>query len=540
MLRFPCVRRRLVASFLAVLATLVVGQGSAIARTQDSNVVPLAQLSVNPADDAPRTPRGNLLMATDGNFYFTSTAGGLDNVGAVARMTPSGVVTTLHSFLRTNDMGNTPFAGVIQATDGHLYGTTYFGADGGGSVYRVTLAGVFQTLKLFGTTKEDEFFPYAGLLQASDGSLYGSTLRGGLNDKGTVFRITLDGTFTRLHDFNGDDGENPEGTLIQGADGNLYGTTLQGGTGGRGTIYRITTAGVLTSLYSFPSLSEFSIAGIAINETGANPRAALLLAADGNFYGTTYQGGPNGYGTAFRITPAGALSVFHAFTGPTFGSGYPLAALTQDAAGNFYGTTERSGGMNRGTAYRLSPTGQYSLLHGFTNSAIDGSVPYVSLVPFNGELYGATFSDGTSNAGALFKLNVGDGVSLPVEINVSPSIMELGSSATLTWSSPTANACTTGGAWTDTVNTQGSLVVTPSFPAVYNYALACTDTAGVLRFAYASLQVMAPESEPVDGGGGGGGALSLPLLLLLGGGLLRKLHRSHSKNSPEDWSSSTS
>lgn len=526
MLRFPVVRRRPVAPLLAVLATLVVGQDSAVARTQDSNVVPLAQLAINPLEDAPRTPRGDLLMATDGNFYFTSTTGGIDNVGAVARMTPGGTVTTLHSFLRTNTMGNTPFAGVIQANDGNLYGTTYFGTDGGGSVFRLTLAGAFTTLKSFGTSKEDEFFPYAGLVQASDGNLYGTTLRGGLNDKGTVFRITLDGNFTRLYDFNGNDGENPEGALVAGPDGNLYGTTLQGGSGSRGTIYRITTAGVLTSLYSFPSLSEFSTAGIAINETGANPRSALLLAADGNFYGTTYQGGPNGYGTVYRITPAGALTLFYAFTGPSFGSGYPLSAVTQDAAGNFYGTTERAGGLNRGTAYRLSSTGQFSLLHGFTNSVFDGSVPYMSLLPFNGALYGATFSDGTANAGAVFKLDVGDGVNLPIEISVSPSAIELGASATLTWSSPTAASCTTAGSWTDTVNIQGSLTVTPSFPAVYNYALNCTDSAGVLRVAYTSLQVKAPPSEPVDGGGGGSGAVSLPLLLLLGGGLLRKLHRS--------------
>jgi uncharacterized repeat protein (TIGR03803 family) len=525
-MRFSVVRWRPLAPLLAILATLLIGQGSAFARTQDSNVVPLAQLSINPLQDAPRSPRGNLIMATDGNFYFTSTAGGTDNIGAVGRMTPGGLVTTLHSFVRTNTMGNTPFAGVIQASDGNLYGTTYFGTDGGGSVFRLTLAGVFTTLKSFGTNKEDEFFPYTGLVQGPDGHLYGTTLRGGLNDKGTIYRITLDGgTFTRLHDFNGDDGENPEGALVVGPDGNLYGTTLQGGSGSRGTVYRLTTAGVLTSLYSFPSLSEFSTAGIAINETGANPRTALLLAADGNLYGTTYQGGPNGYGTVFRITPAGTLNVFHAFTGPSLGSGYPLAGLTQDVAGNFYGTTERSGGLNRGTAYRLSSTGQFSLLHGFTNSVFDGSVPYVSLLPFNGELYGSSFSDGTANSGALFKLDVGDGVTLPVEITVSPMVVDLGGSATLTWSSPTATSCVTAGAWTDTVGVQGSLVVTPAFPAIYNYALSCTDTAGVLRFAYATLQVRAPPSQPVDGGvSGGGGALSLTLLLLLGGGLVRKLY----------------
>ena len=134
MLRFSCVRQRFLAPTLAIIATLALGQGSAFARTQDANVVPLSQLGLNTADDAPRSPRGNLIRATDGNFYFTSTAGGLNNIGTVSRMTPDGVVTTVHSFDRTSTMGNTPFAGVIQANDGNLYGTTYFGADGGGSV----------------------------------------------------------------------------------------------------------------------------------------------------------------------------------------------------------------------------------------------------------------------------------------------------------------------------------------------------------------------------------------------------------------------
>jgi len=182
--------------------------------------------------------------------------------------------------------------------------------------------------------------------------------------------------------------------------------------------------------------------------------------------------------------------------------------------------------LNRGTAWRISSSGQFSLLHGFTNSIIDGSIPFVSLLPLNGVLYGATFSDGTLQSGSLFKLDVGDGVNLPIEIDVSPSSILVGTSATLTWSSPSAARCTTSGSWTNEVNTQGSLVVTPEFSAIYNYVLACTDAAGVLRFAYASLQVNAPATEPVDGGGDGGGAFSLPLLLLLGGGVLRKLRRS--------------
>ena len=135
------------------------------------------------------------------------------------------------------------------------------------------------------------------------------------------------------------DGENPEGALIVGADGDLYGTTLQGGGGNRGTIFTHLHQRHLTALYSFPSLGAFNSQGLAINATGANPRAGLLLAADGNYYGTAYQGGTDGYGTVFRMTPAGAVTVVHAFTGPSFGGAFPLSAVMQDAAGNLYGTT---------------------------------------------------------------------------------------------------------------------------------------------------------------------------------------------------------
>lgn len=516
-------------SMFAIVTTLALAQQSGFARTQDANVIPLTWFGLG-TDDHPSAPRGNLLMASDGNFYFTSANGGANTVGSVASLTPAGVVTLLHSFASDNNEGQAPFAGVIAASDGNLYGTTYLGgADNGGSVYRLTLAGVYTTLHSFKPKKPDPYFPYAGLMQASDGNLYGTTLRGGLDDRGTIFRITLDGTFTQLHEFKGDDGENPEGTLVQGSDGNLYGTTLQGGTGNRGTIYRLTLAGAVTSIYSFPVLSEFSTAGIAINAPGANPRAGLLLAADGDFYGTAYQGGPNGYGTVFRITPAGALTVVHAFTGATSGGAFPLAGVTQDAAGNLYGTTERGGAFNQGTAWRITSGGQFSLLHGFTGSIADGYTPYATLVPFNGFLYGATYSDSTASAGAMFKLDVGDGVSLPVEISVAPATIAQGASSTLTWSSPTAASCTTAGAWDDTVGAQGSKVVTPESAGIYNYVLVCTDGAGVIRNAYASLRVDAAARETVDGGGGGGGALSMSLLLLLGGALLRKTLRLDSR-----------
>ena len=113
-----------------------------------------------------------------------------------------------------------------------------------------------------------------------DGSFYGTTLYGGTNgNNGTVFRLTTNGTLTTLYQFSGNDGANPCAGLIQGSDGNLYGTTSQGGLGGDGTVFQISTNGILTTLVWF----DWS--------NGANPEAPLIQAKDGSFYGTTYQGG---------------------------------------------------------------------------------------------------------------------------------------------------------------------------------------------------------------------------------------------------------
>jgi uncharacterized repeat protein (TIGR03803 family) len=220
------------------------------------------------------------------------------------------------------------------------------------------------------------------------------------------------------------------------------------------------------------------------------------------------------------------LTVMHSFAGPTFGGAFPLASVTQDAAGNLYGTTERGGSLNQGTAWRITSSGQFSLLHGFIGTIVDGYSPYTTLIPYNGQLYGITFSDASTRVGALFKLDVGDGTNLPIEISVAPSTIPFGATTLLTWSSPSAVRCVAGGAWSDTVETSGSRVLTPPFPAIYSYALTCTDATGVVRSAYASLRVEAPPQEPVDGGGTeGGGGITLPMLLLLGGALLGKLRR---------------
>lgn len=503
--------------YLAALMSFLLLPAVAAAQSQSANVRTLVNLWASTVTGTPANARGELLRASDGNFYIATYGGGENRGGAVARIAPDGTLTVLHSFT-AGDEGAQSYARLVEASDGNLYGTTYIGGErGAGTVFRVSLAGDFTTLHAFERGSRDPRLPYTGLVQAGDGNLYGTTFRGGENDRGTVYRISLSGTLETIHAFGTDEGKDPEGTLIVGADGNLYGTTLTGGENDRGTIYRITTGGQLTTLYSFPRVGAFSTADVATNETGANPRSGLMIGADGNFYGTAYQGGSHGYGTVYRMTPAGDVTVLHHFTGASSGGAFPLGGVIQDAAGNFYGTTEQGGHLNRGTAWQLSPAGEFTLLHSFLGGSFDGYMPYAGLTLVGDELYGVSYSDAVAGLGAVFQLERGTGGVLPVRIAVSPTSIQVGSSATITWDTTGAASCSGSGAWTDTIAVSGSLTVTPAAAGIYSYTLSCTDGAGVERHGYVSLAVNAPPSQPVDGGGdGGGGSLRFGTLLLLG------------------------
>jgi uncharacterized repeat protein (TIGR03803 family) len=190
----------------------------------------------------------------------------------------------------------------------------------------------------------------------------------------------------------------PSAPLIEGSDGNFYGTTPWGGTGNFGTVFKITKAGTVTVLHNFNATD------------GEKSFAALVRGADGNFYGTTSFGGgnPNSGGTVFKITPSGRLTTLHSF-GISDGSGAD-AALIQANDGNFYGTTSNAGTTNTGTVFKITPSGKLTTLHTFNGT--DGELPYAALVQgTDGEFYGAT-KFGASSAcaegcGTLFNLSVG-------------------------------------------------------------------------------------------------------------------------------------
>lgn len=523
--------RRLAALLPLALVSLLAPFAAMAGQTQAANVIPIISLST-PGENftnPPRQVRSDMMLASDGNIYFGSFAGG-QGTGAITRLTPEGTLSTLYAFKGDGTEG-VNVIGPLREVGGVLYGTTYFGGDeGGGTLFSLTFDGTFTIIHEFGGGSPNPILPYTGVTLGPDGLLYGTTMMGGKDNKGTIYRVATDGSgFTVLHEFNGGNGMNPQGTLVVGTDGMLYGTTIIGGSNDYGTIYRISTSGAHEVLYSFPSLGSFNSEGLATNATGAYPRSGLTLAADGNLYGTAYRGAEFGHGSIFRLTPDGQLSVFYAFRGPSFDGSKPLSAVTQDASGNFYGTTEWGGYLHiyGGSAYRISPDGTFTLLHGFSGlNTVDGRYPYAGVLPAHGKLYAVSYTDSSGGAGNIMQLDTGTGGVLPVSLSVSESEVIAGSGVTITWSGPAGSTCTKIGGtgtssstWTGTTTTSGSEnMVMPA--GIYMFGLSCTDaddgneaTPPVVRVAFVGVSSDAPALEPVDGGGGAG-ALSLAWLLL--------------------------
>jgi len=274
---------------------------------------------------------GSLVQGVDGNLYGMTAAGGTSDLGIVFKITPGGALTTLYSLSAQN---SDPYAGMILATDGNLYGTTLAGS---GSIFKIMPDSTLATLYSFCAQSgcSDGGGPYAAPIQAADGNLYGTTAWSGTNGFGTVYRITLGGTLTTIYSFCAlpgcADGSTTQAPLVQATNGALYGTTKTGGTYGSGTVFKITPDGALTTLYSFCARS-----GCA---DGHDPFAGLIQAADGALYGTTVAGGAYGRGTVFKITLAGTLTTLYSFcaqSGCADGRN-PYSGLVQATNGLFMG-----------------------------------------------------------------------------------------------------------------------------------------------------------------------------------------------------------
>ncbi len=365
------------------------------------------------------TPAGNLAIDSAGNLYVTTTSGGTFGYGAVVRLSPNSSggysESVLYSFGGTAGDGATPGGGVIMSSAGDLYGTTEFGGNGCGTVFKLTPtgSGVYTESVLFSFNCGSNGDVAQGkLLIDSAGNLYGVTDSGGTGCTstagcGVVFRLSPNGngySESTLYSFAGStDGASPTAGLISDASGNLYGTTTSGGADDGGTVYELVasdTAGYTEHILANP---------------GGFPDGGLVMNSAGTLYGTEFFGGPTGAGTVFQLAPNGngsyTGSALYDFNGND-GDG-PIGNLTMDTSGNLYGVTlsggtgcTSSGGC--GVVFELARNGS----GGYTESTLyefhgnDGDNPNGGMVLDSaGDLFGTTLAGGSNNAGTVFEIS---------------------------------------------------------------------------------------------------------------------------------------
>ncbi len=300
-------------------------------------------------------PWAGLVEGLDGNLYGATQSGGDHDRGVLFRISTAGDFLVLHS-LDGNTEGSAPRGELIQGFDGNFYGTTAAGGSGSqGTVFRMTASGAVTVLHTFTADPSDGAEPLAALVQAIDGNFYGTTQAGGLANLGTVFRLTPAGGFAVLHSFTGgDDGWHPSAPLLVSSDQKLYGTTQFGpmapGLNGFGTIFSMTLGGTLTTVHPFDG------------SDATNPVSGLIHARDGNFYGTVQSGGPS-FGVAFRLTNTAACddSLHASFSGGTLTLGFTLQTAAPATWGTWIVTSAGSGALWSISIPAVTPAAAFSV-----------------------------------------------------------------------------------------------------------------------------------------------------------------------------------
>ncbi len=329
---------------------------------------------------------------------------GLVLLAATAATLPAQTFTTLHTFDLAD--GSYPEGGLIQAINGNLVGSTDFGgANAHGIIFEITPSGTLTTLYDFCVQSgcPDGAEPLVGLTQDTNGSLYGTTSGGGNSDfAGTVFKITLRGDLTTFGNFAGNG-------LIEATNGFLYGTSRTGGTYGAGTIFKMSPGGKVATLYNFCAQS-----GCA-----EGPNSPLVQATNGNLYGTTYGGGANGYGTVFRVTPSGVVTILYSFCSRSgCADGSNPAGLVLGADGDLYGTTAAGGATDCltagcGTIFKITPSGSLTTVYTVCATGCTTSSPVMPegglVQATDGNFYGTSYFGGVNNFnaggyGTIFKI----------------------------------------------------------------------------------------------------------------------------------------
>ena len=447
-------------------------------------------------------PRAGLLLANDGNFYGTASRGriGSSGAGTVFRFTTNGVISLVHYFTGGSD-GDVPESELIQGTNGLLYGTASGGTSlYGGTVFKMTTNGVTTSYPLNPASSGEQ--PAAGLVQGADGNFYGTASYGGIYQDGTVFRLTASGVLSVLHSFKGVDGAAPYGSLVQGADGDFYGTTISGGANDfLGTLFKITPAGALTTLFSFATTN------------GADPEAGLTLDMAGNIYGTTGSGGTSNVGTVFRLAADGTFTSLYSFTGGDDG-GYPYGGLLLASDGNLYGTTGYQGTFGYGTVFRISPEGDLLTLASF--DGYQGAGSQAALIEgSDGKLYGTTAYGGAgfdssvlqSGNGIIYRLSIDS----PLQITRQPRAVTAFAGDTVSFDVAVFGSLPVSYQWQmdgtnlyDGANVSGSSSpvltlhnVTPADMAPYSVVV--SNVYGSITSSVAALQIMIAPPAIVSG-----------------------------------------
>lgn len=363
-------------------------------------------------ESMPASPDRYLLPHANGAFYGVSKLGGPSGYGTVYRLGADGSVKVLAWFDNGTGArrGRSPSGGLCLGPDGALYGCTLFGgANDAGVFFRCTLTGELSILHDFTALEGSEGY---GPLLLHNGDFFGTRTGGGADGKGTVIKLSPDGTCTVLMYFRGqvDDGEGggprhdepekrgqyPRCGLVLAGDGKLYGTTETGGEHGSGTIFRLLPDGT-----GIQTVADFSYLGAM---RGSNPESGLTV--DGDWlYGATHYGGLHYGGTAYRISTAGVFETLIDFNPSVHVGTRPFGVPCKAADGNFYLITSQSSTTGQGAILRMTAAGQVSLVRELTG--LPGpSYPKSTLVQgADGHLYGASDNGGWQGPGCLFEID---------------------------------------------------------------------------------------------------------------------------------------
>lgn len=284
-------------------------------------------------------------------------------------------------------------------SDGNIYGGDWNGGTGCGQLFQITPAGVENVIHTFSNT--DGCFPNSAMVQAPNGTFYGTTANSSNGGYGVVYSITPSGTFNVVRAFSGSNGTVPTGVAF-GSDGNLYGGTHQGGTNNAGVLYRLTPAGAYTVLYNLCSLTNCG--------DGSDVAIPLTPASDGNLYGFAFRGGPNNHGAIFKLTIGGKFTVINSV--PTVSTA-PATGMVQGTDGKLYSVHAQGSAGDNGAIFSLTTTGTATVLYQFcqqTNCA-DGQNPVSLVQDTDGKFYGLTTRGGGTQCGGgcgvFFSLDVG-------------------------------------------------------------------------------------------------------------------------------------